>query len=211
MVCSFLHITELTVVAVTRNRSTVSIEFIAKMSFFTGNTLFPASAVPLPNGFTTQMNEKPKTKTIFLNVSPLPTPNLKTSSTNAVDPMENNFVTDAVTKDIIYENIKPVFIILRIMGVLPLTKSSTSLNQFSFISAAMLYSVIVFSSLVSYLLYLSFYKVQILRTADGKFEEAVIEYLFTVYLFPMTTIPIMWFETHKIADVLNSWIDFEVK
>ncbi|XP_013162470.1 PREDICTED: gustatory and odorant receptor 24, partial [Papilio xuthus] len=64
--------------------------------------------------------------------------------------------------------------------------------------------------LISYILYLSLHKVQILRTAEGKFEEAVIEYLFTVYLFPMIVVPIMWYETRKIAGVLNGWVDFEV-
>lgn len=181
------------------------------MSFFTVNTLFPTSVVSVPNGYATQINDKPKKKIVFLDVTPMRTPYLKPTSTNAVNPIKDNFVTqDVVTTDVVYENIKPVFILLRVMGVLPLMKPAASINQFSFLSAAMLYSVIVFSSLVSYVLYLSLYRVHILRTTDGKFEEAVIEYLFTVYLFPITTIPIMWSETHKIAGVLNSWIDFEV-
>lgn len=180
------------------------------MSYFTANTLFPTSVAPIPNGFAAQMHDKPKQKNIFLDVSPMRTPYLKSSSTNVIDPMKNNFMTHTISKDVVYENIKPVFILLRILGVLPLSKPSAALNQFNLLSAAMLYSVIVFSSLVAYVIYLSLYKVQILRTTDGKFEEAVIEYLFTVYLFPMIAIPIMWFETNKIAGVLNSWIDFEV-
>lgn len=180
------------------------------MSYFASNTLYPSIA-PIPNGFAAQMNEKPNKKNIFLNGSPMRTSYLKPSSTNVISPMKNNFISHPVTKEVVYENIKPVFILLRIMGILPLTQSSGTLHQFSFMSAAMLYSVILFSSLVGYVIYLSLYKVQILRSTDGKFEETVIEYLFTVYLFPMTAIPIMWCEAHKIAGVLNSWIDFEVK
>lgn len=181
------------------------------MSFFTVSAVFPTSVVPIPNGFATQTNDNPKKKNVFLNVTPERTPHLKAYSPNTVHPMKNNFVAHAITKDVVYENIKPVFMILRIMGVLPLTKPSAASYLFSFMSAAMLYSVIVFSSLISYILYLSLNRVHILRTTDGRFEEAVIEYLFTVYFFPSIAIPIMWFETHKIAGVLNSWIDFEVK
>lgn len=181
------------------------------MSFYTVNTLSPTSVLPISNGYATQMDNNPKKKMVFLGGTPMRTPYLQASATNAVDPLRDNFLSHSITKDVVYENIKPVFIILRVMGILPLTKPSTGLNQYSIISAAMLYSTIIFTSLVIYILYMTLYRVQTLRTADGKFEEAVIEYLFTVYLFPLTAIPIMWFETQKIADVLNSWIDFEVK
>lgn len=180
------------------------------MSYLPPNTLFP-TGMPLPNGVAAQINDKPNYKNVFVDVTPMRTPYLKSISPNVVDPMKNNFVTPEVSKDVVYENIKPVFTILRIMGVIPLTKSAAGLNEFNLMSPAMIYSIVIFSSLVGYILYLSLNKVQILRTADGKFEEAVIEYLFTVYLFPLTAIPIMWYETRKISNVLNSWIDFEVK
>ncbi|OWR54195.1 gustatory receptor 24 [Danaus plexippus plexippus] len=96
------------------------------------------------------------------------------------------------------------------MGVLPLTRTSPGHNQFKMLSPSMVYSIFCFLGLVSYVMYLSLHKVQILRTTEGKFEEAVIEYLFTVYLFPMMVVPIIWYETRKIANILNGWVDFEV-
>lgn len=97
------------------------------------------------------------------------------------------------------------------MGVFPLTRPSPGNNQFQLTSPRFIYCVAVYLSLASYVIYLSLHKVQILRTAERKFEEAVIEYLFTVYLFPLIIVPITWYEARKIAEVLNSWTDFEVR
>ncbi|XP_075984671.1 gustatory and odorant receptor 24-like [Anticarsia gemmatalis] len=178
------------------------------MSYYTSNSLFPTT-VPIPNGFPVHIDEKPKNKIVFLDVTPVRTP-VKPISPNAVAPMRNNLVDDNFSNDIVYENIKPVFTLLRILGVLPITRPIAGMNQFQFASTSMLYSILVYCSLIGYVLYLSLHKVQILRTAEGKFEEAVIEYLFTVYLFPMIAVPILWYETRKIADVLNGWVDFEL-
>lgn len=180
------------------------------MSFYTSNSLFPTTVIPLPNGNAAQMDDKPKNKTIFLDVTPARTPNMKHHSGNAVVPMKDNLVNPDISRDIIYENVKPVLTILRIMGVLPITRPKPGLNEFRIASPSMLYSALCYFSLISYVLYLSLHKVQILRTAEGKFEEAVIEYLFTVYLFPMIAVPILWYETRKIAGVLNAWVEFEV-
>lgn len=179
------------------------------MAYYTSNGLFPTT-VPIPNGFPVQIDKKPKNKIIFLDVTPVRTPVKPISSRNSIAPMRNNFMDVKFSNDIIYENIKPVFTILRVMGVLPITRPTAGINEFQVASPSMLYSFILYCSLISYVLYLSLHKVQILRTAEGKFEEAVIEYLFTVYLFPMITVPVLWYETRKIAEVLNGWVDFEV-
>ncbi|XP_053615595.1 gustatory and odorant receptor 24 [Plodia interpunctella] len=195
----------------TASRTVTSIETTHfKMSLYSSNSLFPTSMIPIPNGIASQMDEKPKNKIVYLDVTPARTPNMKPYSPNAVIPLNNNLVDPQISRDIIYENIKPVFSILRIMGVLPITRPKPGISQFLIASPAMAYSAIVYISLVSYVLYLSLNKLQIRRTAEGKFEEAVIEYLFTVYLFPMIAVPIMWYETRKIAGVLNSWVDFEL-
>lgn len=180
------------------------------MSLYTSNVLFPTNTLPISNGYASQMEEKQRNKVVFLDVSPQRSAHMKVSSPNAVVPLKNNLLSIHINRDIIYENIRPVFTILRLFGVLPLTRPSPGVNLFIPASPSMVYSLIVFITLVSYVLYLSLHKVQILRTAEGKFEEAVIEYLFTVYLFPLTVIPILWYETRKIAGVLNSWVDFEV-
>nr|AXY83432.1 putative gustatory receptor 17 [Conopomorpha sinensis] len=177
------------------------------MSLYTSNSLFPTSMLAIPNGQPTQAEGK--RNSIFLDVTPARTPYLKPASPNAVGPLKNNLMSD-ISRDIVYENVKPVFTILRVMGVLPLTRPSPGFNQFSISSPSMIYSAVAYFSLVSYVLYLSLHKVQILKTSEGKFEEAVIEYLFTVYLFPMIVVPIFWYETSKIGNVLNDWVAFEI-
>ncbi|CAG9793275.1 unnamed protein product [Diatraea saccharalis] len=179
------------------------------MSYYTQNSLFPVPNIPVQNGYASQMNEKQKISVNFLDVTPARTPYIKPSSPNAVVPLENTLINPIINRDIIYENIKPVFTILRVMGVLPLTRTSPGNNEFQLVSPPMVYSVIVYFSLVAYIMYLSLIKGQIMRTSEGKFEEAVIEYLFTIYLFPMLAVPILWYETGKIAGVLNEWVKFE--
>ncbi|CAH2232250.1 jg23339 [Pararge aegeria aegeria] len=178
------------------------------MSLFTTNTSYPKN-LSIPNGYATQIAEKPKNKIIFLDITPTQTPRIKSPSANSVYPLRNNLIEPQINRDIIYENIKPVFFLLRILGVLPLSRPSPGVNQFQITSPPMLYSFACYICLIGYVLYLSLHKVQILRAAEGKFEEAVIEYLFTVYLFPMLLVPIMWYETRKIAGILNGWVEFE--
>lgn len=178
------------------------------MSYYINNKNVYSTKLSVPNGFVARIDEKPKSKIVFMDVTPVRTPNFKTR--NTVIPLRNNLILSNISKDIVYENIKPVFSMLRLMGILPITRPSPGVNQFYITSTLMLYSTILYFLLVSYVLYLSLHKVQILRTAEGKFEEAVIEYLFTVYLFPMIVVPIMWYETRRIAAILNGWVDFEV-
>lgn len=51
---------------------------------------------------------------------------------------------------------------------------------------------------------------QIIKSLEGRFEEAVIAYLFVVNILPVVIIPLMWLESRKIARVLDNWTDFEV-
>ncbi|CAH0402502.1 unnamed protein product [Chilo suppressalis] len=179
------------------------------MSYYTHNSLFPGSTHPIPNGYAAQMEDKHKMNVVFLDVTPARTPYGKPPSPNAIAPLENNLINPIINRDIIYENLKPVFTVLRVMGVLPITRPSPGTNRFQLLSPSMIYSAIVYFSMITYVLYLSLHKVQIMRTSEGKFEEAVIEYLFTVYLFPMIAVPILWYETRKIAGILNEWVKFE--
>ncbi|XP_032522740.2 gustatory and odorant receptor 24 isoform X1 [Danaus plexippus] len=173
------------------------------------NNLYP-QIKNIPNGFAKQISDRPNNKIVFLDVPSPRTEQLNHITTNSIVPLRDNLISPQINSDIIYENIKPVFTLLRIMGVLPLTRTSPGHNQFKMLSPSMVYSIFCFLGLVSYVMYLSLHKVQILRTTEGKFEEAVIEYLFTVYLFPMMVVPIIWYETRKIANILNGWVDFEV-
>ncbi|XP_023940247.2 gustatory and odorant receptor 24 [Bicyclus anynana] len=178
------------------------------MSLFTTNISYQQNG-SIPNGYASHIADK-KNKIIYLDVTPVQTPRIKSSSTNSVHPLRDNLIEPHINRDIIYENIKPVFFLLRVLGVLPLWRPSPGVNQFQITSPTMLYSIACYVGLIGYVLYLSLHKVQILRASEGKFEEAVIEYLFTVYLFPMLLVPIMWYETRKIAGILNGWVEFEV-
>lgn len=52
-------------------------------------------------------------------------------------------VTDYV-QDIVYENGKPIFAILRLLGVLPITRTSPGVTVFKMGSASMAYSLFIF-------------------------------------------------------------------
>lgn len=53
-------------------------------------------------------------------------------------------------------------------------------------------------------------RLKIIRNLEGRFEEAIIAYLFLVNLVPVLIIPMMWYEAKKVAQLLNHWSDFEV-
>lgn len=181
------------------------------MPLYTSNIAFQTTNLSIPNVYAKQMEEKQRNKIVFLDVPPKRSGHTKPVSSNAIAPLKNNLVSTEINRDIVYENIKPVITILRLLGGLPLTRPNPGVNLFALTSSSMVYSLIVFCSFVSYVLYLSLHKVEILKKPEGKFEEAVIEYLFTVYLFPLTVIPILWYETRKIAGILNGWVEFEVR
>lgn len=54
-------------------------------------------------------------------------------------------------------------------------------------------------------------RIEIVRNVEGRFEEAVIAYLFIVNLLPILIVPILWYEVKKTASILNEWSDFEVQ
>lgn len=51
----------------------------------------------------------------------------------------------------------------------------------------------------------------IVRSLEGRFEEAVIAYLFLVNILPVLIVPLIWTETGKFCRILNDWTDFEVR
>jgi gustatory receptor len=48
------------------------------------------------------------------------------------------------------------------------------------------------------------------QNLEGRFEEAVIAYLFIVNLLPLIIVVLMWYESRKIASILNGWAELEV-
>jgi gustatory receptor len=69
---------------------------------------------------------------------------------------------------------------------------------------------IVFFSFQIYSSYIFIERINIVRNLEGRFEEAVIAYLFIVNLLPIILVPLMWAECGKVARILNSWGHFEV-
>ncbi|KAF5281537.1 hypothetical protein FQA39_LY05072 [Lamprigera yunnana] len=109
---------------------------------------------------------------------------------------------------IVYECIKPMILLMRSMGVLPLHPISET-KQFKIAPILMIYSIILYIAMLSYVGYVKWDKVEIVRSTEEKFEEAVIDYLFSVYLFPVVLVPITWYECIKMASVFNDWHNFE--
>lgn len=56
---------------------------------------------------------------------------------------------------------------------------------------------------------MKYYKINVTRTAEGRFEEAVIDYLFTVYLVPIFVNILALYEAKKQANVLTQMVSFE--
>ncbi|XP_030751043.1 gustatory and odorant receptor 24 [Sitophilus oryzae] len=109
-------------------------------------------------------------------------------------------------KSRIFESIKPMFLVLRTMGIFPVRQVS---DTFDVPMIWIIYSVLILLLIIAYIGYLKFIKVKIIRSAEGRFEEAVIDYLFTVYLIPIVISPIALYEAKKQANVLTHMMAFE--
>lgn len=128
---------------------------------------------------------------------------------NKYPPIKELFPADR-SKEIIFNTIKPLFLVLRAMSALPLQFSSPGTLEFKFASPVMVYSIVLFTTMMGYASYIGVTRLHIVKTSEGRFEEAVVAYLFIVNLLQIFFIPILWYESRKIARVLNDWNDFEV-
>ncbi|XP_055696310.1 gustatory and odorant receptor 24 [Lutzomyia longipalpis] len=116
----------------------------------------------------------------------------------------------AFQPDIVYENAKPINIILRAMGALPISKPRGGESEFKLTSIPMIYSFIVLVALMTYVVFVVIKRIALVRNLEGRFEEAVIAYLFLVNLLPVVIVPMMWYESSKVVGVWNRWSDFEL-
>lgn len=135
-----------------------------------------------------------------LNVVPVP---------NRFPAVKELFPSDR-SKEIIFNTIKPLYSVLRAMSALPLQFASPGRLEFRFASPIMVYSIVLFTTMMGYASYIGVTRLHIVKTSEGRFEEAVVAYLFIVNLLQIFFIPILWYESRKIARVLNDWNDFEV-
>lgn len=114
------------------------------------------------------------------------------------------------SKQIIFNTIKPLYSVLRAMSALPLQFGTSNTLEFRFASPIMVYSIVLFTTMMGYASYIGVTRLHIVKTSEGRFEEAVVAYLFIVNLLQIFFIPILWYESRKIAGVLNDWNDFEI-
>nr|QHN69213.1 gustatory receptor 7 [Sirex nitobei] len=77
-------------------------------------------------------------------------------------------------------------------------------------SNSMIYSAIIYLALTAHVLYAMWNRIKVVVAVEGRFEEAVIAYLFIVYLMPNFLIPIFWYEAPKNAECFNHWRDFQI-
>lgn len=108
---------------------------------------------------------------------------------------------------IVYRSLKPVLLLCRSVGLLPI--SYVRDTTFKLTTFWLVYSATIFLLIVAYMAYITLNKIETVRTAEGRFEEAVIDYLFTVYLIPIVMCPLAWYENRNMVRVFNDWNSFE--
>ncbi|KAL1491024.1 hypothetical protein ABEB36_011683 [Hypothenemus hampei] len=143
------------------------------------------------------------TKNPITKVAPAPPPQYMNGDNTAI--MEA-FDDDGELKSKIFDTIKPVFATLRILGMLPLSRQGP---VFDVTVKWIIYSVLVLSGVAGFLGYLKYFKINVTESGEGRFEEAVIDYLFTIYLVPIVMNVIALYEARKQANVLTQMIAFE--
>lgn len=109
---------------------------------------------------------------------------------------------------VVFETLKPVIYLLRAIGLFPIALKIPP-GVFAVSVPLFVYSIAVLLTVAGYVGYIKWDKVEIVKTAEGKFEDAVIDYLFSVYLLPVVLIPIALYEAKKVAKVYNEWSLFE--
>uniref|UniRef100_A0A182PC41 Gustatory receptor n=1 Tax=Anopheles epiroticus TaxID=199890 RepID=A0A182PC41_9DIPT len=173
------------------------------------------------------VHEPKRNRNVFLDVKPIQDDSAIVSSVpgqprrNAT--MFNNRVgfppmtpkeafVNAVPADqtcMVFESSKPIYLVLRAIGVFPYTRLPSGETAFILASPSMTYCVVFFLLLTVYIAFILLNRIEIVRTLEGRFEESVIAYLFIVNILPLLIIPLMWFESRKVVSVVNGWVDFE--
>lgn len=110
------------------------------------------------------------------------------------------------SSSILYQSLRPILTLSKIVGIFPIQNSG---HKFLVSPILFLYSVGVLAIVIGYLLYIRWSKLEEVKTAEGRFEEAVIDYLFSVYLIPIVINILSWYEARKQARVLSNIVAFE--
>ncbi|KFB40736.1 AGAP001915-PA-like protein [Anopheles sinensis] len=178
--------------------------------------------------FEGSMHEPKRNRNVFLDVKPLPEDNATVHVSGRPHRLNANGFNNRVgfppitpkeafvdqpntpSSNMVYESSKPIYLLLRALGVFPYTRLRGGETEFILASPAMAYCVAFFLLLTIYIVFIALNRIEIVRTLEGRFEESVIAYLFIVNILPILIIPLMWYETRKVASVVNGWVDFEV-
>lgn len=107
----------------------------------------------------------------------------------------------------IYEVLKPIYMLMRIVGIFPI--KTIEPGVFKVAPELLGYSAVVCLVTLGYIGFIEWDNVEVVRSQEGRFEEAVIDYLFTVYLLPIIITPLMLYESRKLASVVSDWVFFE--
>ncbi|TMW49370.1 hypothetical protein DOY81_005554 [Sarcophaga bullata] len=126
-------------------------------------------------------------------------------SITTIDSSNHQFIPD-----IFYRNVFPIKWFLSMIGAMPMTRSGAGRAKFVIASIPFAYSIVFFTFLAAYVVYVANNRITIVTSLSGPFEEAVIAYLFLVNILPIFLIPLMWWETRKICSLVNDWDDFEI-
>lgn len=111
------------------------------------------------------------------------------------------------SESMVYDHLRPMIMVLRILGIFPIANISKGIYRLT--PALMAYSVFLFALIFGFIGYIKWDKVDFVQSAEGRFEEVVIEYLFTVYLVPIVLMPLSWLECRRLGMVLMDWGKFE--
>ncbi|CAG9864389.1 unnamed protein product, partial [Phyllotreta striolata] len=110
------------------------------------------------------------------------------------------------SNSVVFDSMRPLLMFMKIIGISPIAHVDLF---FQVTLQWMLYSGAIFLFMMGYIGYIQWDKLDMVRSSEGRFEEAVIDYLFSVYLLPIVINPIACVEAKKLARVLTNFMAFE--
>ncbi|KDR19190.1 hypothetical protein L798_06244 [Zootermopsis nevadensis] len=111
-----------------------------------------------------------------------------------------------------YEEIKPVMILLRILGVLPYSTTSTGAVHFKWLSAAMLYSIGFVGSISTCVGFTLMGGFAFNTDSKDSFSEKTIVFAARLFISSVFIVPINhWPETGKKMRFINSWTELQTE
>ncbi|XP_067009575.2 gustatory and odorant receptor 63a isoform X3 [Anabrus simplex] len=118
---------------------------------------------------------------------------------------------DHENPDLFFDEIKPIWYLLRILGLFPISKPNKGAATFCFASFAFVYSLAVYLAMgaVVYLVTVDRYNI----IKDSKhFDDQVFAIMFMVNMLPQLVLaPCHWREAYKVVDYLTNWGQLQIQ